>query len=185
MPDSLSKGDIKMKRINIVGPSGSGKSTLAKELHKINGLPVFHMDQLFFRPGWMEKPKAELASEVDQILQTHEEWIIEGNYSRTLPSRLKDCSMIIFLDYPRYLYVYRVLKRLLKTYSQVREDMAAGCPERVDWVFLKYVWQFKSRRRDRLMQAVETYLPKDCELIVIQNKRACTRFVNELKTAAE
>lgn len=61
-----------MERVTIVGPSGSGKSTLAKRLGKRFGLPVFHMDQLFFDPGWVEKSKEALLEETKQILDENE-----------------------------------------------------------------------------------------------------------------
>ncbi|GAB2499214.1 DNA topology modulation protein [Alkalibacterium psychrotolerans] len=171
-----------MKRVTIVGPSGSGKSTLAQELGELNSLPVFHMDQLFFRPGWIEKPRAKLIEEVEQILENNNEWIIEGNYSQTLPKRIYQSTHVIFLDYPRYLYVYRVLKRLITTYGRVRKDMAPGCPERIDLDFLKYVWQFKSKRRDKLMRIVQSEVSEKDQLIIFKSPKECEAYIKILKT---
>lgn len=171
-----------MKRVTIVGPSGSGKSTLARELGKMCSLPVFHMDQLFFRPGWVEKSRLELSEAVEMILEENEGWVIEGNYSQTLPSRLAQSTHVIFLDYPRPLYVYRVVKRLLSTYGKVREDMAPGCPERIDIAFLKYVWAFKSKRRDKLMQIVQSNVSGNCELIIFTQPKECEQYITDLKT---
>ncbi len=41
-----------MKRVMVIGGPGSGKSTLARRLHAISGLPLFHLDQLYWRAGW-------------------------------------------------------------------------------------------------------------------------------------
>lgn len=169
-----------MKRVTIVGPSGAGKSTLARTLGKKFNLPVFHMDQLFFDPGWIEKSKEALVEEVEHILEKNEEWVFEGNYSRTLPSRLAVSTQVIFLDYPRYLYVYRVAKRLLTTYGKVREDMAPGCPERINLPFLKYVWEFKTKRRDYLLKSVQSGLPEKCELIIFKSSKECARYIEGL-----
>lgn len=170
-----------MERVTIVGPSGSGKSTLAKRLGKRFGLPVFHMDQLFFDPGWVEKSKEALLEETKQILDENEHWVIEGNYGRTLPSRLSKSTHVFFLDYPRRIYTYRVLKRLIQTYGKVREDMAPGSPERIDLPFLKYVWDFKTRRRDKLLKLVQSELPSNCKLVVFKHPKECERYLeNEI-----
>lgn len=170
-----------MKRVTIIGPSGSGKSTLARQVGSLFNLPVFHMDQLFFDPGWVERSKEELAEAVEVILETNDEWVIEGNYSGTLKSRLARSTHVIILDYPRYLYVYRVLRRLLTTYGKVREDMAPGCPERIDLAFLKYVWDFKTKRRDKLLMKVHTHLPKTCELILLNNPTECEQYLKNFR----
>ncbi|WP_208559450.1 topology modulation protein [Marinilactibacillus kalidii] len=170
-----------MKRITIVGPSGSGKSTLAKQLGQIFDLPVFHMDQLFFDPGWVEKSKETLLEEVKQILDKNDQWIIEGNYGKTLPTRLSQSTQVIFLDYPRRIYFYRVLKRVVTTLGSVREDMAPGCPEKIDLPFLKYVWNFKTARREKLVKLIQSELPDDCELIVFEHPKACEQYFKNIK----
>lgn len=170
-----------MKRVTIVGPSGSGKSTLARQVGNLFHLPVFHMDQLFFDPGWVERSKEKLAKSVESILEANDEWVIEGNYSGTLKSRLAQSTHVIILDYPRYLYVYRVIRRLFTSYGKVREDMAPGCPERIDPAFLKYVWNFKTKRRGKLLQTVQTHLPETCELIVFKNPTECKQYLKTLQ----
>jgi adenylate kinase family enzyme len=170
----------KVKRITIVGPSGSGKSTLARILGEKYHLPIFHMDQLFFNPGWVEKSREELQEAVEKILAENEQWVFEGNYSGTLPPRLEKSTHVYFIDYPRHIYVRRVLKRTLTSYGQVRKDMAPGCPERIDPAFLKYVWEFKTKRRDRLMEQVQNLLPKDCVFIVVKHPKELERHLNTL-----
>lgn len=102
-----------MQRIVIVGPSGSGKSTLGKTLSNKLGIPVIHLDSLFFKAGWVEIEKEELVEKVTQFIAVNEKWIIEGNYSSTLPIRLEHCDQAIFLDYPRFLYFLELLNVLL------------------------------------------------------------------------
>ncbi|MCC5894740.1 MAG: AAA family ATPase [Alkalibacterium sp.] len=170
-----------MERVTIVGPSGSGKSTLARELGKTFGLPVFHMDQLFFKPGWVERTRPELKEAVNKLILENEHWVIEGNYSQTLPSRMAQSTHVIFLDYPRHIYVYRVVKRLLMTYGRVREDMAPGCPERIDTAFLTYVWAFKSKRRDKLMAIVQSNLSDQSELIIFKHPSECEHYIKGLR----
>ncbi|WP_445669320.1 AAA family ATPase [Paenibacillus sp. FSL R7-0204] len=69
------------------------------------------------------------------------------NYSRTMDSRLKRADVIIFLDSPRILCMYRIVKRRLMYHNQTRPDMNEGCPEKLDWTFVKWVWNYKARSR--------------------------------------
>ena len=48
-----------MKKILVIGSGGSGKSTFSRRLGEKLGLPVVHLDQLYWRPGWVETPKVE------------------------------------------------------------------------------------------------------------------------------
>lgn len=168
-------------RITIVGPAGSGKSTLSKRLGKLHNIPFFHMDQYFFNPGWVEKPIEELVSEVEEIVEQNENWVFEGNYSRTLPVRLERSTEVIFLDYPRYIYVWRVFKRLVTNYRVVREDSAPGCPERLNLAFLHYVWTFKTKRRQRLKQQIEEQLSEGCVYHVFSHPKECEAFLMNRK----
>lgn len=166
-----------MKRITIIGPPGSGKSTLARKLGEKWLLPVFHLDQLFFNPGWEPKEKDVFLKEVEEILDTYEEWIVEGNYSATLPKRLDKSTHIYFLDLPRGVYARRVLKRIVKSYGKVREDAALGCPERIDLEFLKYVWNFP-KRRDRLHFLLKEY--EIDNVTVLKTQREVDTFLSSL-----
>ncbi len=47
-------------RVIIVGNSGSGKSTLAREMGERFGLPVVHLDKLFWLPNWIERSAADI-----------------------------------------------------------------------------------------------------------------------------
>lgn len=121
-----------------------------------------------------------MSGEVEVILQENEEWIIEGNYSQTLPSRISQSTQVFFLDYPRCIYVFRVIKRIGKTYGKVRKDMASGCPERLDLSFLRYVWAFKKLRRTKLLNIVHSELPDGCELIIFNHPKECKNYLKTL-----
>ena len=75
------------QRILIIGCPGSGKSTLARRLSAQTGLPIVHLDALYWLPGWVERSREDF----DALLQDKLEkprWIIDGNYTRTLAMRL-------------------------------------------------------------------------------------------------
>ena len=165
-----------MERILIIGCSGAGKSTLARKLGVLTGLPVIHLDSLFWKPGWVESTKAEIDEKIlTAMAQT--QWILDGNYSRTLPMRLQRSDHVIFLDFPRWLCLWGVLKRIVTTYGTVRPDMAEGCPERLDWEFLVWVWNFNKNVRPKLLQALES--KPEVMVTVLKNRKEVNRFLSE------
>ena len=88
-----------MKRITIIGNTGSGKSTLAEKLGKILNIPVYHLDSIYWKPGWLKEDTDALTEQVRRITET-EEWIIEGNYRGTMADRFERSDLILFLNIP-------------------------------------------------------------------------------------
>lgn len=142
---------MRPRRIVILGSPGSGKSTLARRLGEVLSLPVVHLDRLFWEPGWREPRAAEFRARVQAAI-AGEAWICEGNYSRrTFDLRLPRADLVIWLEAPRALRLWRVVMRSLR--NRPRPDRADGCEERFDrayLVFLRYVWTFERLSRPRI-----------------------------------
>lgn len=143
------------RRLLIIGCPGSGKSTLARRLAEKTGLPLVHLDALYWLPGWTARNRDDFDALLEEALQKPE-WIIDGNYTRTLSRRLEFCDAVIWLDYGRMTCLKDVILRVLKSHGRVRSDMGAGCPERLDGAFLRFVWTFRrtsnAKIADRLRQ---------------------------------
>jgi adenylate kinase family enzyme len=142
-----------MRRIVILGNAGSGKSTLARRLGARLGLPVVHLDVLFWEPGWRE-PDAEAFRERVAAAHLGEAWISEGNYARrTFDLRLPRAELVIWMDTPRLVCIGRVLARTV--WERRRPDLAEGCEENIFGAdfpeFLAFTWNFDRDRR----QAIE------------------------------
>lgn len=137
-----------MNRVLVIGPCGSGKSTLARELAPRMGLPLIHMDQLGWQPGWVETEKAELHARIAGAV-AGERWLIEGNYGSTLPARLERADTVIYLDFPIRLCLWRLIRRIVTHRGRSRPDMPEGCPERFDLAFFWYVLNWNSGPRLR------------------------------------
>ncbi len=138
-----------MQRIAILGGSGSGKSTLARMIGDILDLPIVHMDQHYFSPGWVE-PDHDAWREKVAVMCAEDRWVMDGNYSKTHDIRLPRADLIVFLDFPTWRCFWRVLKRTTLGWGRVRQDIAPGCPERFDPQFLGYVLNFRRQRAPRI-----------------------------------
>lgn len=166
-----------MERIMIIGCGGAGKSTLARQLGEKTGLPVVHLDKLFWKPGWVSLSREEF-DQVHQEAISRERWIIDGNFDRTIPQRLSRCDTVLYLDFSRWACVMGVAKRILTTYGTVREDMGEGCPERFDLEFLKWVWDFNKNKRQKNYRLLEE--AEGVEVIILKNRREVKRFLASL-----
>jgi adenylate kinase family enzyme len=166
-----------MERIMIIGCGGSGKSTLARQLGEKLKLPVVHLDQLFWRPGWVSISK-DVFDRVHEAALAEEKWIMDGNFDRTIPRRLERCDTVIYLDFSRFACLMGVLKRVLTTYGKVRPDMGEGCPERMDLDFLKWVWNFNKNKRERIYGLLKE--AEGVQVIILKNRRMVKKFLSEL-----
>ena len=169
-----------MQRVLIIGCGGSGKSTLARQLGEITGLPVVHLDKLFWKPGWVSLSKEEF-DVLHREAIAQDRWIIDGNFDRTIPERLERCDTVIYLDFSRMACLMGVIKRILTTYGKVRPDMGVGCPERVDLEFLKWVWNFNRNKRERNYRLLNE--SEGIETIVLKNRRAVKKFLAQVSSA--
>lgn len=166
-----------MERIVIIGCGGAGKSTLARQLGEKLDIPVVHLDKLFWRPGWVQVSKEEF-DKLHREALAREKWIMDGNFDRTMAERITRSDTVIYLDFSRFACLMGVLKRVFTTYGKVRPDMSEGCPERIDWEFLKWVWDFNKNKREKNYRLLNEAEGK--ETIVLKNRRAVKKFLEQV-----
>lgn len=167
-----------MQKIMIFGGPGSGKPTLARRLGALLDLPVVHMDQIYWLPGWVERPK----SEVMQMAKTAADgdaWVLDGNHSRSMDYRAERADMLVFLDVSHTLRSWRVLMRTARGYGQTRPDMGQDCPERFDWEFLKFSWTYNRISRPARLAFAQRWA--DCKPVhILRRKADIEAFVSTL-----
>ncbi|PSR33577.1 MAG: AAA family ATPase [Sulfobacillus benefaciens] len=169
-----------MKRIAIIGSPGAGKSTLAWQLGEILGLPVFHLDRLFWKPGWIPSPKS-LWIAMQSTLVTQDSWIIDGNYGSTLHIRVAAADTIIFLDFPRYICLGQAVKRAWQYRGTIRPDMAQGCPEKIDREFLQYIWRFPFSERPQILFQLRLASERGASVIQLTRRQQITEYMKSLE----
>lgn len=167
-----------MKRIIIIGSGGAGKSTLARQLGEILQTEVLHLDKLYWQPNWVQPPKDEWNKTVKDLLKK-DSWILDGNFGGTMEMRLEACDTAIFLDFPRIVCLYRILKRWRKYRNTNRPDMTEGCNEKIDLEFLGWIWNFRKITKPRIEKhllkfeneknIIRLKSPKEVEEFLTQN----------------
>lgn len=145
-----------MRKIAVIGSPGSGKSVFSRKLGESLGLPVIHLDSHYWHDGWTPTPQREW----DEFLRETvggQAWIIDGNYTRTLDIRLEAADTVIFLDMPRLLCMYRIVKRRFMYRSKSRPDLNEGCEEKLDANFVKWVWNYRAEVRPKVLKAISVH----------------------------
>lgn len=169
-----------MRRVMVIGGSGAGKSWFARRLGLRTGLPVVHMDQLFWEPGWVAAEEQVFLGRVAAAI-AGDRWVMEGNYSRTWPMRLARADTVIFLDIPTATRAWRVAQRVLQSHGTVRSDMAAGCPEQVDLdFFFNWVGGYRRRGRPKALALIATP-PEGLTVHHLRSPRQVRHFVSSLR----
>lgn len=107
-----------MKKVIILGSPGAGKTTFARRLRDLSGLPLHYLDQIWHKPDRTTVSRPEFDSALGQIL-TQDEWIIDGNYNRTMERRMAACDTVFLLDYPVDICLAGAAARV----GQMREEM--------------------------------------------------------------
>ena len=166
-----------MRRVLVLGCPGAGKSTLARSLGEALSLPVVHLDKLWWKSGWINRTEGEFDALLDAVL-LGEEWVIDGNYLRTLPRRLERCDAVVLLDYPRRVCLLRALRRILTWRGRTRPDMAADCPERLDGEFVRWIWELHRTQRPQVLELLDGWTG---EKHVFRSPKDCARFLAKLE----
>lgn len=168
-----------MERISIVGSSGAGKSTLARALGERLGLPVVHIDAIYWSAGWTEPADKEAFRERLRHAALGERWIIEGNFSNFFDVRLPRSDTIILLERNRWLCLWRVIRRSLTWFGRTRPDLAEGCPEKIDFGFYKWVLDFPERSAPKTREAISAMGAK-AQVVVLSSDAEVDLFLASL-----
>lgn len=152
------------KKIIVIGSPGAGKSTFARKLRDKTGLPLYCLDMIWHKPDKTNVTVEEFDARLSEILDK-DEWIIDGNYSRTLEMRMQKCDTIFLLDFPLEVCLDGVRSRIGKK----REDMP-WIETEFDEEFRQWIINFPSQKLPQIYSLLEKY--KDSAEIIIFKSRA-------------
>lgn len=162
-----------MKKVIVIGCPGSGKSTFSKSLHRITGIPLFHLDMLFWNA---DKTTVEKPVFIERLLKTvqNSEWIIDGNYSSTMELRMEKCDTVIFLDYPLEVCLNGINERKGKP----RSDMPWIESDEEDAEFIEYIKNYNTQSRPQVLELLKRYSHKD--IYIFSNRTQAEEFLTRL-----
>ena len=169
-----------MERILIIGNAGSGKSTFVKALAKKLALPLVHLDKLYWHGKWEHLSRDAFDALLQRELEKPQ-WIIDGNFNRTIPHRLQYCDTVFFFDLSVFTCVWGITKRIFTNYGRSREDMGGNCREFFDAQKLplyRNVITFNKQHRndyyDLLSKATHV------KVIIFRSRQQANKFLNGL-----
>lgn len=163
-----------MKRVLIIGGNGAGKTTFSYKLSAKAGLPLIHIDKIYWRNHWEVTPREEF----EKIILSEEQkpcWIIEGNNIRSLEQRLQYADTVFWFEFPPLICVINLLRRHIKYRKKARPDMPDGCTSRMDLDFLKTAWKFNQRNHARIVTLLHN--SDDIDVIRFTNYRQVRKYL--------
>ena len=167
----------------VIGSGGAGKSVFSLELARRTGLPVIHLDREYWLPGWQHLPEPEWEAKVATLVQ-RERWIIDGNYGGTMPLRLAAADTIVYLDIPRLVCLWSVVRRRFSSARRGRPDMADGVSDKLELSFLRWIWNFPTTRRPQILAQLAS-LPPMTKVARLRSRRAMREFLDSVAAPPE
>lgn len=163
-----------MKKIMVIGCPGSGKSTFSRTLHKLTGIPLFHLDMM----NWnSDRTIVDKDIFLNQLLKTihMDEWIIDGNYGSTIELRLQACDTVVFLDYSTNICLDGIKKRRGKPRTDIpwieNEDEE-------DTEFIEFIKNYNYQNRPMVMELLDKYLHKD--IYIFKTRKEANEFLKQI-----
>ncbi len=167
-----------MRRVLIIGSNGAGKSTLSFALAEKTGLPLIHIDQLYWQGDWQVTPREDFEAAVLREAQKPA-WIIEGNNVRSLSQRLRYADTVLWLEFSPLACLLGILRRELRYRGRARPDMPSSCISRLRLSFLRYAAGF-NRRHGPAIRAKLKDAPH-VQVFRFTRRRQARAFLDSLK----
>ena len=170
-----------MKRIMILGPSGTGKTTYGMKLGEKLKLKILHLDSVYWKKDWNNINKEDFDVYMKNFFRKYNKWVIDGSYknNKHFQYRLDLADTIIFLDFGTQVALHGIHERANRFKHVSRPDMAEGCNEGIDQIFLKYVAFYYKRTAKPLRAAINKYKNKK-QVLIFKSRDEVLKWINAL-----
>jgi adenylate kinase family enzyme len=174
---------VPMQRVAILGSAGAGKSVFARSISRRTGLPVVHLDLLFWRDGWTPAPAEEGRRDLAAAIRG-DRWILDGNFlageTDDDDARFARADTVIFLDLSRARCLRHVFKRLLRDRGRLRPDLPEGCTETFGLTLLRWIWSYPKADRPRVLRILARLEERGADVYHLRSPSDVRRFTRRL-----
>ena len=159
-----------MKKVIVIGCPGSGKSTVSRALHNKTGIPLYHLDMMYWNADKTTVEKSVFLERLSAVLEK-DEWIIDGNYGSTMELRMVACDTVIFLDYPLDVCLGGIKERRGKP----RSDMPWVETDE-DAEFIEFIKNYNEQQKPKVLELLEKYSDKN--IVIFKSREEADAFLN-------
>ena len=161
-----------MKKVIVIGCPGSGKSTVSRALHNKTGIPLYHLDMMYWNTDKTTVEKSVFLERLSAVLKK-DEWIIDGNYGSTMELRMAACDTVIFLDYPLEVCLDGIKERRGKP----RSDMPWIETEE-DAEFIEFIESYNEQQKPKVLELLEKYSDKN--IVIFKSREQANEFLLQI-----
>ena len=159
-----------MQRIIVIGCPGSGKSTVSRALHSKTGIPLYHLDMMYWNADKTTEEKSVFLERLFAVLEK-DEWIIDGNYGSTMELRMATCDTVIFLDYPLDICLDGIKERRGKPHSDL-----PWIETEEDSEFIEFIKSYNAQQKPKVLELLEKYSEKN--IVILESREQADAFLN-------
>ena len=159
-----------MKKVIVIGCPGSGKSTVSRTLHNKTGVPLYHLDMMYWNADKTTVEKSVFLERLSDVLEK-DEWIIDGNYGSTMELRMAACDTVIFLDYPLEVCLNGIKERRGKPRSDI-----PWIETEEDAEFIEFIKNYNEQQKPKVLELLEKYSDKN--IVILESREQADAFLN-------
>lgn len=163
-----------MNKAIVIGCPGSGKTTFAEKLNKVTGLPLYYLDAIWHKPDRTHISREQFDERISEIFQIPQ-WIIDGNYNRTIEMRLKECDTVFLFDLPTEVCLQGATERLGKG----RYDLP-WIEKELDPEFEGFIKEFSKKSLPEIYELIEKY-KQEKQVIIFKTRKEADEYIANIR----
>ena len=164
-----------MRKAIIIGCPGSGKTTFAEKLQKKTNLPLYYLDAIWHKPDKTHISREEFDERIKEIFASSE-WIIDGNYSRTIEMRLKECDSVFLFDLPTEVCLQGATERIGKG----RYDLP-WLETELDPEFAGFIKEFRGKSLPEIYNLLEKY-ENEKQIVIFKSREESDEYLKNIQS---